>query len=264
MNRLKFNEGGQPVYLDDLRLLQSNDATTLATLVSALGNGTKAFLLTSPEVTRVNVSDSVTNFSLKSGTLVVDGEFLEWPDTDMEISDWNTPIYLCVKESESDIRTFEDGQERACSTTKSVTVTTDATGATESYNIYDLKTLGELLQSVIGYTEYAWKSVNVTWKNGYGGTVRYQDRPECYRVWVKAKSSSLSELTGSVLLFYADESWLQYYVSDREAYIQTENGVTSFSLSSFEGGTYANISLPIDDVTNASGLSINAIFEIPK
>lgn len=264
MNKLKFNEGGQPVYLDDLRLLQENDAKTLQTLVTALGNGTSAFLLSKTEAADVEADESGTTFTLKGGTLVVDGEFLEWEDTSLKISDWNDPIYLCVKETETDVRTFEDGQERACSTAKSVTVTTDNTGATESYNIYELKTLGELLKSVIGYTEYAWKSVNVTWKNGYTGTVRYQDKPESYRVWIKATSTSTTTGSGTPWLFYTEETFLQYYVSDRKAFVRTENGVESFTVHAFEGCTYADISLPFDDVKNPSCLDIDIIFEIPK
>ena len=29
MNRLKFNEGGQPVYVDDLETLQENDTVSM-------------------------------------------------------------------------------------------------------------------------------------------------------------------------------------------------------------------------------------------
>lgn len=45
MNRLKFNEGGQPVYLDDLKLLQDNDEGAMSSLMEALGGGKTAFLL---------------------------------------------------------------------------------------------------------------------------------------------------------------------------------------------------------------------------
>jgi len=256
------------VYLDDLRLLQENDAATMKALLLALGDSAAVFLLRKAEVADTAVTDEgKTSFTLKGGTLVVGGEMLEWPDTGLVIAEWTDPIYLCVKEMEGETRTFEDGQDRSCTTERTVYATTDASGATESYNLYDLKTLGELLKSVIGYTEYAWKSVNVKWQNGYSGTVQYQDRPECYRVWIKAKSTNFTELTGSVSLFYVDYSayrWLSVFESDRRAFVDSENGVTGFYISAFEGSVFANASLPFDDVTNAASLPINAIFEIPK
>ena len=38
-----------------------------------------------------------TKFILSAGTLVVDGDFLSWPDTPLAIDDWNQPIYICSK-----------------------------------------------------------------------------------------------------------------------------------------------------------------------
>ena len=44
MNRLLFSEGGQPVCLDDLKLLQDNEQESIKLLLSALVD-TKVFLL---------------------------------------------------------------------------------------------------------------------------------------------------------------------------------------------------------------------------
>jgi len=269
MNRLKFNEGGQPVYLDDLRLLQENGMAAVKTLLAALGDNVSVFWLVPPEFTKISLDDDTGyTIKIKGGSVAVDGEILEWDDTQVTVSDLSTPIWLCVKEADTDTRTFEDGQDRACATAKTVTFTTDNTGAEESYNIYEIKSMGELLKGVIGYTEYAWKNVtNITWRNSYSGTVKYQDRPECYRVWINIKSTSYTELTGSVSLFYADYTeypWLFAFESDRRAFVQSENGVSSFLISAFEGEVAAIAGLPFDDVTNAASLPVKIIFDIPK
>lgn len=48
MKTLKFNEGGQPVFLDDLKTLQDNQQETSSQLMSVLGNSQKAFLMKKP------------------------------------------------------------------------------------------------------------------------------------------------------------------------------------------------------------------------
>lgn len=46
MNKLKFNEGGQPTYLDDLKTLQDNHSTALESLLAGLTGGvSEAYLL---------------------------------------------------------------------------------------------------------------------------------------------------------------------------------------------------------------------------
>ena len=44
MNKLLFNEGGQPVYLDDLEMIQSEPLNQTGMLLKALGAGTSMFL----------------------------------------------------------------------------------------------------------------------------------------------------------------------------------------------------------------------------
>lgn len=258
---MKFNEGGQPVYLDDLRLLQENDVSALKWLMDTLGS---AIVIKESPVVDANSDGS---YTVEGGIAWDNGELLQWDDTDFSASEWTDTVWLCVKESDTDTRTFEDGQDRACVTAKTVYLSTDSTGVEKCYNLMLMKTMREVLRDKIGYTEYAWKSVAVEWQNGYTGTVKYQDKPECYRVWIKAKSTSTVELTGSVTLFYVDYTsyrWLSVFVSDREAFVDSENGVHGFHISAFDGIVSANVSLPFDDVACAASLPINIIFEIPK
>ena len=115
MNRLKFNEGGQPVYVDDLETLQENDTASMRQLLEALTGGVKAYLLTDwkTEFVSVDVEKSTTTTKIYAGTAVVDGEFVTWDDATIVVQSWDDPIYLCIKRTETDNRVFEDGQTRA-------------------------------------------------------------------------------------------------------------------------------------------------------
>lgn len=108
MKMLKFNEGGQPVFLDDLKTLQDNQQETSSQLMSVLGNSQKAFLMKKPAVETVQISEDelTTTFVLKAGTLVVDGLAMSWADTQLTINGWDTPIYLVVKNRKQELVCF--------------------------------------------------------------------------------------------------------------------------------------------------------------
>ena len=116
MNRLKFNEGGQPVYVDDLETLQENDTAGIKRLLETLTGGVKAYLLADikAEIVSVDVDKSTTTGKFYGGTAVVNGEFVAWDDVTLVLQSWDDPIYLCIKREETDNRVFEDGQTRAC------------------------------------------------------------------------------------------------------------------------------------------------------
>jgi len=253
------------VYLDDLKLLQENDERSVSDLLYALGLDSFSI---DPVNTHKNTDDS---YTVDAGSAWLNHELVDWPATTISASDWTGELWLCIKASDTDVRTHEDGQERSCVTSTMGYVSADKTGATACIDLLTLKTLPVALSAVvkgeIDHMEDVWKSVNVKWLNGYSGKVQYQDRADCYRVRINAKSSNYTELTGSVELFSVDESayrWLCVFASDRRAFVGSENGVSGFYISAFEGCVRADASLPFDDVTNAASLPINAIFEIPK
>ncbi len=265
MNRLIFSNGGQPLFLGDFKLMQDNDAESMKTLLDALGCGNTAFLLKAPEVTDVSAGTGAgTHATVKGGTAVVDGEFLTWADTEITVKDWHAPIYLCVTETETDSRIFEDGQERACVKSRDVYVGTDNSGAAVSYDITALPLLSGLLKDYIGIKENVWKDINVEFANGYGGTVKYMELEECYRVWINIKSNDFTEMSGTVHLFYSDDPILQCYDTADTGFVQSENGVTSFHLRAFEGTTEISLTLPFDDVSAPGLLPVKIVFEIPK
>lgn len=225
MNRLVFSEGGQPVCLDDLKLLQDNEQNDIKTIFLALSDS-KAFLLSKMNVENLEVvNGSKTGFTLKSGSIVIDGEFFSWQDTRLVIDDWNQPIYLCVRESESDNRTFEDGQDRMCILQKSVYASISNEGASSYYNIYDLPMFTDLLKTKLNVAvDNNWKNMDVTFSNGYSGTVQYQELQYYYKVRINVKSSSRSWTSSS------DQT---VFIFDSEKY---PNAITECASTSFMTG----------------------------
>lgn len=267
MNRLKFNEGGQPVYVDDLETLQENDTAGMKRLLETLTGGVKAYLLADikAEIVSVDVDKSTTTGKFYGGTAVVNGEFVAWDDVTLVLQSSDDPIYLCIKREETDNRVFEDGQTRACAVETKGYLSTDKSGATESYCIYDLPVMKKLVRKSIGIEdEPSYKQLKVSFFNGYTGTVMYKEMEEMYRIKVNIRSTSNEEVTGSIALFYYDGVLPDAFVTSTRGYVQTENGVQDYSLSSFEGTVRADVSLPFDDVDRPSALPIKMIFDIPK
>lgn len=269
MNRIKFSEGGQPVYLDDLQQLQENGISSMATLLNILGNGERAFLLqrTNGSGEFLDQDDAHITFLVKAGTVVVNGEFLSWEDTTIKVplGMMDSPLYICIKTVEADRRQFDDGQERPCRIQKQAYISLDHTGVSDFYNYFELPALPDLLKKVVGIKESeAWQRVGATFFNGYSGTVEYKELGDCYRVRVDIRSSNTNATEGSVLLFATDKTFLQYFRSSCEAYMQTENGVLGGQLLGFEGNVHLDIQLPFDDASSPADVPVKIVFEIPK
>lgn len=269
MNRLKFNEGGQPVYVDDLETLQENDTAGMKRLLETLTGGVKAYLLSavSAEVVSADVDKSTTTAKIHGGVAVVDGEFVSWDDTTVVLQTWDDPIYLCIKRTETDNRTFEDGQTRACVVETKGYISTDKSGATESYRVYDLPIMAKLVRKAIGVNdEPSYKQLKVTFRNGYSGTVAYKELADVYRYKIDIRSNNAAEIKGSVDLFCFEDAAPggDAFNTPTRAFVQTENGVQDFDLYAFEGEVYAGVSLPFDDVNSAAGLPVKIIFDLPK
>lgn len=269
MNRLKFNEGGQPVYVDDLETLQENDTVSMKRLLETLTGGVKACLLADikAEIVSVDVDKSTTTGKFYGGTAVVNGEFVVWDDVTLVLQSWDDPIYLCIKREETDNRVFEDGQTRACAVETKGYISTDKSGATESYCIYDLPIMAKLVRKAIGVNdEPSYKQLKVTFRNGYSGTVAYKELADVYRYKIDIRSHNAAEIKGSVDLFCFEDAAPggDAFNTPTRAFVQTENGVQGFDLYAFDREVYAAVSLPFDDVNSAAGLPVKIIFDLPK
>ena len=207
MNRLIFNEGGQPVFLDDLKLLQDNDTGFNHRLLEAITGSRQAFLLEQIEGKPVSVDQEkmTTTFDIAGGAIVVDGEFLDFPQTRITVNSWHDPLYICIKETPLEEREHQDGQVRACMLSRQAYLSADKTGAKVAYEAMTLPTLKKLVCQFVGINrnEPIWQSIPVTFFNGYSGAVQFQKRGDSTRVKVRIESQK-GEWNQSGLLFEMD------------------------------------------------------------
>lgn len=266
MNRLLFSEGGQPVCLDDLKLLQDNEQEGIKLLLSALVD-TKVFLLDKIKMDLPKRSEYV-YFTVKAGTLVVDGELLSWNDTKFSTADIARPKYLCVRDIETDSRIFEDGQSRACVKAKEAYVSLSNEGASLSYDILQLPVFADLLKTKLNIAvDKNWKDIAVTWNNGYTGSFQYQDLGNYYKCRISIKSSLRSWGETGEIVGCIDDNNIPRFVSQmfltggdddttmREFYLV--NNIENLMLRG-NGVDFSN------DIYSPAMCPINTIFDIPK
>lgn len=261
---MKFNEGGQPVYLDDLRLLQDNSRAAAEQVLSAIGRGRSTMFLERPFYTYTE--DDAGEFVIKvtGGSAFVNGDFVSWGETVVHDVDLKDDLWLCIRNTDTDKRIFDDGQQRACSVCREGYISGDPTGAAEHFKLTELRDIADYIQELINYKVSVWKDISVEFFNDYKGTVRYKDMDDCYRVQIKIKSTNYSNISGDLILFYTDQTFLQYFHSSTKASVQTENGVRGCHVYGFEGTVHLDVQLPFDDADCAAAVPVNIIFEIPK
>lgn len=268
MNRLLFSEGGQPVCLDDLKLLQDNEQEGIKLLLSALVD-TKVFLLDKIKMDLPKKSeDGRVYFTVKAGTLVVDGELLSWNDTKFSTADIAKHKYLCVRDIETDSRIFEDGQSRACVKAKEAYVSLSNEGASLSYNILQLPVFADLLKTKLNIAvDKNWKAIGVTWNNGYTGSFQCQDLGNYYKCRISIKSSLRSWDKGEGAVGFFTDNNIPRFVSP----MFLTGGDDDTTMSEFylvnniehlmlrgNGVDFSN------DIYSPAMCPINTIFDIPK
>ena len=267
MNRLLFSEGGQPVCLDDLKLLQDNEQEGIKLLLSALV-ATKVFLLDKVKFDFTRDEVGRLYYIVKAGTLVVDGELLSWNDTTFNPVDITKLKYLCVRDIETDSRIFEDGQSRACVKAKEAYVSLSNEGASLSYNMLQLPVFADLLKKKLNIAvDKNWKDIAVKWSNGYTGSFQYQDLGNYYKCRINIKSSLHSWDNGDGVVGFIDDNNIPRFVSPM--FLTGGDDDTTMSESYFvyniESLTLRGNGVDYSDVVYSPAMCpINTIFDIPK
>ena len=209
MNRLLFNEGGQPIFLDDIKLLQDNDAGFNRQFLNAISGKSSAFLLQHLDMKPLSVDQEklTTTAKVYAGSIVVAGEIIDFPESTVTVKTWSDPLYVCIKETENEEREFEDGQTRPCRKSVQAYISTSKDGAKVVYNVLELPTLTELLRRNLGLVGVdTWKNIPVTFFNGYTGKVQYQKQGDSTRIKVKISSmkGEWDAMPGKGILFEVD------------------------------------------------------------
>lgn len=160
MNKIIFSEGGQPVFLDDIKLMQDNTFSVFASILLGLvGKENNVFLL-HPYTFDTEIIDEnkgIVRLTILGNSIVVNGEVIEFPSASFlntEIVEKET-IYVCITRTKEEVRTFEDGQDKCCIGSTTAYLSLDATGADEAYEINELKSLIDLVGIRLGIPHIA-------------------------------------------------------------------------------------------------------------
>ena len=193
MNKLLFNQGGQPVFLDDMKLLQDNPGSQAAMLLGGLTGGVNVFLFNSMngELVSSDVTNGTSTFRISRNWIAWDGIIYEIPETTVTVPSWDTPVYIGLQTTDTGVRTFEDGQQHACVQTTRACLSLEKTDP-GMVNVWELKTLFELMGPLVKVREpvSAYKDMRVTFHNGYTGKVQYKEETDYYKVIIKLSSSN--------------------------------------------------------------------------
>ena len=161
MIKLQFHEGGQPISLDDLQVLQDNSLALFKVLTDTLSGQTPVSLLKKPEVSAKILTKDKAAYVVSAGSMIVDGDILSWPETDLQVNVGNRPVYACVRD-----------------VGKSVYLSLTKEGVSKAYNIFDLPVFADLLGKVlgIGKQDKEWTKLEILeFGNGYSGEIHYKE-----------------------------------------------------------------------------------------
>lgn len=189
-----FSEGGQPVFLDDLKLIQDNGVRMNSALLQALTGSNDAYL-----VEKYSYDDSGDVRTVYANAIVYEGEIIPFEGGEFSISDIMTDpdqdVYVCIRESTTDARTFKDGTEHNCRIGRVAFLTLEG-GATnvDCFPISTLDCLADLLRDRIELPRDDWYYLEIDAAVSlYNGYIRWRKMGDFVRI-----EMSLSSETGVV------------------------------------------------------------------
>ena len=157
MEDLLINEGGQPVFLEDLSLIQLESIAACASLITAMTSADALLLRElNQEVVDQDGVDSVT-IHIPANTLVYHGRCYPFAATDVVVKLDGTQeeavedIHVSLYAEDTDYRTFSDGRQRPTRRVYSVRISTDAgDGSLASWRVLELPNLREEMRKFLG------------------------------------------------------------------------------------------------------------------
>lgn len=273
--KLLFSEGGQPIYLDDLQLIQDHSANQLNMLMKALGIGNEVFLLNdmTANLVSVDTNTGISTIAFERNWLYANEQIYEIPNTEFEVRSWNQHVYAHIVETNSDNRSFVNGTNHDCLKSSEALLSLQEPQVGMSWDISSLPTLFQIISpKVLKYQEQTqaptptWKNLSVAFRNGYTGVVQYKDLEDCYLVRINISSTEDVWNNNSSLFAIPSGALVQNnsvispnfvrsgtYSTFKEVYIRFANG------EAFLVGINTN------DAADAPNLcGVKTMFEIPK
>jgi len=206
MNKLLTNEGGQPVYLDDLQLLQSTSWDLMKGLLVSLAGTESGFLLSPLEFSTSIGADATlddrlyatidgVSVTIFGNSIVHDGNIIPFASATFLNTDIANGggIKVGIRIADSDGRTCSDGNVRACRRTYTAFLYVGSASVSASYSLYDLECLEEIVSRRAGFVpaDTRWKQMPIVFYNGYCGSVRYTEG-SAPRLRLNVRSSATS------------------------------------------------------------------------
>lgn len=206
MNKLIANEGGQPIYLDDLLLLQSSSFALVQNIVHGLTGEDSGVLLNPLDISNTIAANAETdsdgNATVNTGTrisgvayhigansIIYEGNIIPFEAATFERL--LTDIKVGIRIQQTDARTFVDGQTRNCKEMyEAYLYVGDSAEAVASYSLCDMEYLDEVIARRVGLVEpdTTWRVVPMVFYNGYHGCVRYNQSGSIAEIKVNVRS----------------------------------------------------------------------------
>ena len=236
MNKVLFNNGGQPVYLDDLETIQSLASDVLPGVLKqlvrsaipaysywtsgdVLGNivplgsvstSAKGFFITPfCAISRNDVTKKVVLDFFEGGYVCIGNELLEYTASKIEL-DYGAPFYVIVKKELLENRSLDNGEVAACKEHKYAVITKDPSES-DCYSSAELCSLADAIYNIVSarrkIVEEKWTKLSVSFMNGYSGTVEYRETTDSYRYKINIASGDTTEKTGDIDLFDTKGVW---------------------------------------------------------
>ena len=288
MNKLKFNAGGQPVFLDDLNVLQELPAE----YASAILRG----LLTSPviegEIKKLKAmfpfgTENIRGYFLHfyplqiegsrwrfdPGCIFLDGEILNFEgDIGLDLVS-GSPFYVIVHNDPQNVRTLDNGSQESCGVSKYAEISATPS---ETLPSYPSSQLGDLMDTIflkirakLNGSSEEWIPLRVNFYNGYSGTVEYRELTDCYRIRINISSQgNYEDRQGDIALFDTYGSgWPGQYRNQRSGLFGAGgDDVANTAYISFgQDGDAMLCSLNASPICWSPGdCSVKTTFDIPK
>ena len=263
MNKVLFNGGGQPIYLDDLQIIQDGVREAAEEIISALGVDLdqEVFFVKKPTMT---LNGSLATFS--DGVLWHEDYGLIPINRVSNLNIGSAQAYVKIVVTDSDSRTFEDGQQYACKRTVVANIVNSQSGTCYPFSGIDdmVSRLSALLDK--SNSEH-WIPINVHFYNDYSGTVEYQEFEDFYRIRIDISSTDYENQQGSIALFGTwDSRWPGRYRDQRSGLFGAGGDDVSYTsyISFGQDGDAVLDRFGSGDCWSPGECSVKTIFDIPK
>lgn len=165
MNKLTISEGGQPVVLEDFLLLQENAHAMIGNVLALLMNGATSFLASKPTNILRYKDENKEVRRVGASVLYFEGYMYNLQNTEIELEEGSN-IYVCVKHEKTDVRRFEDLQDRACRESLVGYYSNTSEGAHKAWLLSELP-----IWSNMGGSNGTSGNIPVNWVNEFSGAL---------------------------------------------------------------------------------------------